>query len=400
MKEILFLSLLVFINSSCSSSQYEYNGNCYSSCLDLNLFHNTEAKTCVHDCKSLDYFRYGYNCQQTCSKTELINSDNLDKFCLSSSSYCEIFGKKEDSVCCDSCKSIGKTVTVAYYNMCTDSCTKYIYEDEYESYCVSSCANFGMINNVPCAKSCKAIGKFYYNSGCRDSCTDKLKEYLTEEENYCTLSCDYHNMVKPQNSNICAKSCKSAGQIQGSSGCFVTPSYHKLTYKDDDYDERYCELYKMAYGPSSTCVQNCKAIGLVRYTNTCLSKCNADNSRTQIYPFEFDNEIYCLNKQQCNNIGKYYSYRNGIYYCDDTCSGSSCFPDCGNDQYYSVSGKKCVDSCREEGLLLYDQYCVNACPIFSKSLYNGPTEDECLTECPDEAPFLDYSTSKCAESCN
>ena len=233
-----------------------------------------------------------------------------------------------------------------------------------------------------------------------DSCTGNYKSYLTEEENFCTLNCEYHNMVKPYNSQNCVVSCKSAGQIQGSSGCFVNPSYHKLTYKDEDYDERYCEQYKMAYGPSFSCVKNCKAIGYVRYTNSCLSRCNEDYSRTQIYPFEFDDEIYCLNKEQCYNIGKYPNYQNGIYSCNEVCSGSNCITNCGNNQYYSVPGKKCVNSCKEEGLLLYDKYCINACPIFAKSLYNGPTENECLTECPEEAPFLDYSSNKCLESCN
>ena len=401
MKSIIFVSLIILTHSACTSSQYEYNGNCYSSCQDINLFQRTDSKTCVPNCKSLDYFRNGYKCQPTCSKTRLINDGDLDKFCLSTTSYCEIYGKKnQDYTCYDSCKSKGGSVTVAYYNMCTSSCTKFIYEDENESYCVSSCKNFGLINNVPCAKNCKSIGKFYYDLGCKDSCTGNYKTYLTGEENFCTLNCEYHNMVKPYNSQICSETCKSVGQIQGSSGCSLSPSYNKLTYKNEDYDERYCELYKMAYGPSSTCVKNCKEIGLVRYTNSCLSKCNTDNSRTQIYPFEYENEIYCLNKEQCNSIGKYPNYINGIYSCDDDCDESTCTKNCGINQYYSVPGKKCVNSCREEGLFLYDKYCINTCPIFSKSLYNGQTEDICLSECPEDAPFLDYSSNKCLQSCN
>ena len=125
MKLIILFSLVILTHSACSSSQYEFNGNCYSSCLDINLFQNTDSKTCVPNCKSLDYFRYGYKCEPSCSKTRLINSGDLDKFCLSSTSFCEIYGKKnQDYTCYDSCKSKGGYVTVAYYYMCTSSCTK------------------------------------------------------------------------------------------------------------------------------------------------------------------------------------------------------------------------------------------------------------------------------------
>ena len=400
MRLFFFFSLFILIQSTCTKTQIEYNGECLSSCQDVNLFYDSQAKSCVSNCKSLDYFRYNYNCQPTCTKTKSINSNNLDNFCLTSSSYCEIFGKRDLSgYCYDTCKLAGAFVSKTTPGSCTSSCTNYVYEDGKESYCMSSCLNFGLRNNNPCTKNCKAIGKFYYNRECRSACTN-LKEFYTEEENYCIQSCEYYNMEKIQGSNTCTETCKSVGQILGSDMCYLKNSYYKLTYEDEDYDVRYCSDYGMVIGPSSTCVNKCKEIGKVRYSNTCYSSCYYDNSATQVYPYEYENEIYCLNKQQCNNIGKYANKKNGLYYCNDECDGTDCFSDCPNNQYYSISSKECVYSCREEGLFLYDKYCINSCPIFANKIYNGPSEDICVKECPESAPYFDTASYKCLESCS
>lgn len=71
----------------------------------------------------------------------------------------------------------------------------------------------------------------------------------------------------------------------------------------------------IAFNPSIQCVKNCKKIGKVRYTNECLNKCNYSKSATQIYSFEFNDEIFCLSKDQCYNIGKYPIYN--IYSCSN-----------------------------------------------------------------------------------
>lgn len=400
MRLLLFFSLFIFICSACSSNKIDYNGNCLSSCKEINYFYDSEGKTCVPNCKSINYFRKDYNCQSTCAKTELINSNNLDDFCLSSASYCEIFGKKDLSgYCYDTCKLGGGFVMKTNSASCLSSCTSYVYEDGKESFCFSSCLYLGLINNNPCTKTCKSKGKFYYNRECRSSCSS-LKEYYTEEENYCIQSCGDYNMKKIEGSNTCTETCKSVGQTLGSDQCYLKYSYNKLTYENEDYNVRYCSDYGMVYGPSSTCVKNCKEIGKVRYSNTCYNKCNYDNSATQVYPYEYENEIYCLNKQQCNNIGKYAYYKNGLYYCNDECDGTKCNIECPNDQYYSLTSKTCVYSCREEGLFLYDKYCINSCPIFANKLYNGPLEDICLKECPESAPYYDNASNKCLESCD
>ena len=383
MKSIIFLSLLAFIFSQCEAE---------------NKVYNSETKQCIDLCKSVGLYRHEYKCTSSCGYSTVINTNELDNFCVTD---CYIFGRNYEAnsrKCYEGCKNSGFQVHITNAYNC-GNCQYNIYEEEPdETYCVSNCNVYGFYSyNKKCVKSCKIIGKYYYNGKCVDSCSNY--KYLTDEENYCTQDCHYHNMVGSQ--GTCVDSCKSVGQYLSYSGtCQKTTSYRTFIYKDENYAHEKCLLFGLIYGPSSNCVQNCKEIGKVRYTNTCYDKCNYANGVSQIYPYEYENEIYCLSKDQCKNIGKYPIYKNGLYYCDDECTGSDCMTNCGEGIYYSIPDKQCVNSCREKGLYLYDKYCINACPIFSQNIYNGQYEDICLSECPEDAPFSDFSTKRCVENCN
>ena len=398
MRLLIFLSLITSIFSACSSSQIEYNGNCLSSCTQVNKVYHPDLKQCVDLCKSYDYYRYQYKCISSCTAKKVINSNHLDNFC---NVECMIFGQNYEANsnrCYKGCKNNGFQVHISNAYNC-GSCKYNIYEEEPdETYCVNNCNVYGFYSyNKKCVKSCKIIGKYYYNGKCVDSCSNY--KYLTDEENYCTQDCYYHNMIGAQ--GTCVDSCASVGQYFGyEHNCQQTTSSRTLVYKNENYAHKDCTLFGLLYGPSSNCVENCKQIGKVRYTNTCYDKCDYTNGVSQIYPYEYEDEIYCLSKDQCQNIGKYPIRKNGLYYCSDECTDSNCIIDCGIFSYYSVPDNQCVGSCREKGLYLYDIYCINSCPIFSKYIYNGQSEDLCLSQCPDDAPFADYSTNKCVESCN
>ena len=399
MKSIIFLSLITLI-FTCTSNQFEYNGQCLSSCKEVNLVSNQNTGKCIDLCKSADLKRFEYKCISSCSSKTLYNTNKLDNFCVDINTDCFIFGAKREpnsNKCFYNCKNSGFQVSINYAHEC-GSCSKYIYEEESdETYCVSNCNVYGFYNyNGKCVKSCKLMGKYYNNGKCVDSCSNSI--YLSDEENYCTTDCHYHNMISAQGK--CVDSCKSVGQYLGyERNCQKTSSHRLFTYNDENYTHDNCLLFGLVYGPSSNCVENCKEIGKVRYTNNCYDKCNYYNGASQLYPYEFENEIYCLSKIQCQNIGKYPIYKNGLYLCEE-CTDSNCITNCGEGRYYSIPDKQCVNSCKENGLYLYDKYCINECPIFSHYIYNAQNEDICLQQCPEDAPFSDSSTNKCVESCN
>ena len=400
MKVVLFSSLITLILSSCASGKIEYNGECLSSCQQINMVYNEVEKTCQEKCKSSGLYRYQYKCPSSCSNKILINTeDDLDNICMNSNEKCDSFGRVLfNSKCIVDCKSSGHERSNVNYGECISSCSFYKYEDINENYCVVSCLNLGLYNHWPCAKNCKALGKYLNNGECVASCSNNY--YLTEEENYCTADCHYHNMIRAEGNKICVETCKSVGQILGYERiCQRTTSNKIFTFENEDYGHRYCDLFGLVSGPSSNCVKNCKEIGKVRYTNQCYDKCNYSNGVSQIYPYEYKNEIYCLSSQQCYNIGKYPQKINGINTCSDNCSGSNCISQC-TGKYYSVPGKVCVYSCKEDGLFLYNNYCINACPIFANKIYEDTYEDICVEECPKETQFYDYDTKKCLSSCN
>ena len=78
--------------------------------------------------------------------------------------------------------------------------------------------------------------------------------------------------------------------------CQTSSSNKKLTYKGEDYFHRDYQLFWMVYNLINTCIKNNKEIGKVRFTNICYDKCNYSNSVSQFYPYEYEDEIYCSNK--------------------------------------------------------------------------------------------------------
>ena len=403
MKQIIFLSLLTLICSQCTKSQIYHEGNCISSCTEVNKVYYEANKQCVDLCKSYNLYRFSnYKCTASCtgSNRKIINTNHLDNYC--SIADCLIFGKyyEPNSVTCyDGCKNNGFQMHPGNAYQC-GNCKYNIYEDEPdETYCVVNCNVYGYYTfNKKCVKSCKVLGKYYYNGQCVDSCSNY--KYITDDENYCTQNCQYHNMIGA--SNICVESCASIGQYLNSEGnCVQTTSYRTFSYDEENYANNNCDLFGLIKGTSSNCVENCKNIGKVRYNDICYDKCDYLNGVTQIYPLEYKNEIYCLSKNQCQNIGKYPTYQNGLYFCNDDCNnGVNCLQNCDEGLYYYISNNQCINSCRTKGLFLYDKYCINECPIFSKYIYNGLNEDICLSQCPEDAPFIDSNTNKCVKSCN
>lgn len=153
----------------------------------------------------------------------------------------------------------------------------------------------------------------------------------------------------------------------------------------------------MVIGPSSTCIKNCKEIGKFRYNNECVNSCKYNY---KYYHYEIDNEEYCINEEECYSIGKYPIRKNNNYICSDECDNSNCITTCGNDQYYSIPNKECVNSCKSLGFVLYNKYCLKDCPIFAKYIFKGTNEDICVKDCPENSPYLDYESGICIMSCN
>ena len=54
MKYLVFLSLYAYIISECEkNAPISYNGGCYKSCDNFNLFYYESSKTCTDNCKSV-----------------------------------------------------------------------------------------------------------------------------------------------------------------------------------------------------------------------------------------------------------------------------------------------------------------------------------------------------------
>ena len=141
-----------------------------------------------------------------------MNLNNLDNFC---NVECMIFGQNYQSNsnrCYKGCKNNGFQVHINNtYNY--GSCQYNTYEEEPdETYCVTNCNIHVFYSyNKKQVKSCKIIGKYYYNGKCIDSYSNY--KYLTDEENYYTQDCYYHNKIGAQ--GTCVDSCSSVGQYFG-----------------------------------------------------------------------------------------------------------------------------------------------------------------------------------------
>ena len=391
MKELVFLTLITLIFSQCSdSTPFSYNNQCVSSCKEYNLF------------------RDRLNCKSSCSTGliyedyKVINPDNKDNYCITD---CLLLGKSSLSYqCYDNCKENG---WFKYRNRCYQSCKfdfsalptlYYKYFDINENYCISNCLIYGLNNDVDyfCTKNCKEIGKYLENDICVSKCQAQLGIYITNDENYCT-NCYYHDLVLADGTKTCVESCKSIGQLVNSRGkCIAKETDYKLLYENENYNINDCELYGLVKGPSNMCVKNCKENGKVRDVDKCDNQCKGDYySEYRRYPYQYENEIYCLNQKECSDLGKNPSYKNNIYSCDEMD-----IVECNQNEYYSIPDGKCVNSCRKNNLFLFKNLCISSCPIFSKYIYNGPDEDICLNQCPDNAPYLNYDSKKCVENCN
>ena len=388
MKELLILSLIALIFSECSDSAPFYYGN-----------------QCVLNCKEYNLFRDKLSCTDSCSDILhhdyiIINPDNKDNYCISD---CLLLGKFSlNYQCYDNCKENG---WFKFRNGCYNSCEFYFsvsltvynkYKDINENYCVGNCLIYGLYNDDICAKNCKEIGKYLEEDKCVSKCSGQYGIYYTNEENYCT-NCYYHDLVLADGTNTCVESCKSIGQLINSRGkCISKESYYKLIYENETYNINDCELYGLVKGPSYTCVKNCKENGKVRVVNKCDNQCGeyylSDYRR---YPYKYENEIYCLSKTDCSNLGKIPSYKNNIYSCEE-----KDIVECNKNEYYSIPDEKCVNSCRKNNLFLFGKLCINYCPIFSQYIYNGPDEDICINQCPENAPYLNYDSKRCVENCN
>ena len=122
--------------------------------------------------------------------------------------------------------------------------------------------------------------------------------------------------------------------------CISKESYYKLIYENETYNINDCESYGLVKGPSYTCVKNCKENGKVRVVNKCDNQCGeyylSDYRR---YPYKYENEIYCLSKTDCSNLGKIPSYKNNIYSCEE-----KDIVECNKNEYYSIPDEKFVNS--------------------------------------------------------
>ena len=394
-KLIFLLKIATIISATCSNNGYSYGDNCYSSCENINMFKYAETKTCVPSCKSLHLPMWDYECHNCYNTLYLMSNPNdMNDFCVGN---CVAFEKMSYSMkCVNNCKAIG---LIKRWNECTDNCvnSKYI-STQNEDYCVSDCRMFGLYKHWPCVKNCKAIGKYLYEDECIESCPYTTSYYYTEEENYCIYNCYYHDLVKQEGTNKCVESCKSVEMVLGYSRGVCQASYSAgkmITYNNEDYMTSDCALYDRVIGPSNICVKSCKAVGKVRKDYQCYNSCTNGNS------YEDENENYCLSDSQCRNIGRYPINLNNVYICSEECTGSNCNSECGENQYYSIPDKKCVDSCRSLKLFLYnDKYCIKTCPIFSPNVFKGTKEDICTKDCPEEAPYLNYDSGVCIANCD
>ena len=397
-KLIILIQITTIFSASCSYSEYEYDGNCYSSCRSINKFYYGSSMQCVSSCKSLNLQNFEYDCKTCSSIYYVINNPNdMDDFCVRN---CFAFGKKEYSArCMDNCKENG---LIDYKRECISSCNTYYLNTKLatqnEDYCVTNCLVYGLYNHDPCQSNCKSIGKFLYDGECRSSCSYPLNYLYTEEENYCLRNCYYQDLVRSDKA-VCVESCKSIGQMLGVSNrgeCQTSYNGYKMViYNNENILTSDCNLYDKVIGPSNNCVKNCKAIGKVQSDGQCYDSCG------YYYPYEYEDESYCLTQQQCRNVGRYPINQNGVDICSEECTGSKCNSQCGENQYYSVPDSKCVDSCRTLGLYLYnDKYCIKACPIFVPHIFKSSTEDICTKDCPEEAPYLNYDSGVCIDKCD
>jgi len=393
MKYLVFLSLYACIYSECEkNAPISYNGGCYKSCDNFNLFYYESSKTCTDNCKSVECVNQFGTCKSSCDKDyiTLIKPPDQDNWCISD---CFLFGKvKSDKFCLDSCKSNNY-----FFNtdgVCENTCKDQIYEDQDETYCTENCILYGLYKNTYCTDNCKIYGKYLYYENCRDECNFE-KPMLTEEENYCVSKCFDFDLVYSSTTKVCVKTCKSVDEIVDEVGvCDTICGYHRLVHKynNENYCTDDCNLYGQVRVEYSYCIESCKSINKLKYDGYCTNECIKG-----YYIYRGKRENYCLTESTCLKYGKYLKSK---YICSNECGEDKCYEECSNNSYYSIQEKTCINNCKEKELYLYEnKFCVSSCGYDYPYILKTENENICVDECPESAKYIVYENYICTNYC-
>jgi len=391
---------------------------CTDNCHNNNKYQLEYGSKCIENCPE-ETFEKDYKCNLKCQKYFRRDENDKRKYkcidqCESTSEY--IGSNKE---CISKCPRQENFVNSS--RECNNYCeNNYEYlsygEDEYGSYtiykCIDNCNGKYILDGTKeCVSECTENKPYLLGNVCYSICLkDQIKPF----------SATKYTSTSP--SKVCSEKCSNE---------IGDPKY---------------------YGDDKICVDSCNIFEHKKYHNekendyACVSHCDLKSENRFTYYDEKSDKYYCLNKcnylyEKNNTLTKKEFYSTDDYICNNTCNNRNIFliPDqniCTNkcpdnlvanptsDQ--SISQYKCEYTCTQ-GTYYYEnericgeckpshyiiqgtQKCIEFCDqiISQKNYYSYETTSEskiitkntCVTECPEDKPFVDYN-NHCSGSCS
>ena len=383
--------------SSCGQLYVDEDNNiCYENCLAV------EGKSF-----SLEVTEGTYKCSESCG-----DGDN------------KYFGS--DHICIDSCKKLPFNKTANPDNSCVKECDinstyKFLDTISESLFCKDKCGDNKryFTSNYICIDKCPAPNNFVVLNGnnaveCLSSCPDshQFARYDDTSKEYVCSSTEC-NGEKPNyylDKKICVLGCSEDYIIENTNICTITCDYYNSQ-----------KLYYYIKDNVKKCVSNCKNTEY-QYTSIdgkCVENCNSNE-------FYDENDLICrircpigtkidgqICRSSCHQEGTGSSagilkYEDENGYCVDDCATSTtgyiyhneneyqCLNNCSN---LYIDDNICKISC--ESKYAYDKICQSECPT-TKRYFKSP-ENICLTDCPQEYSFYIFTEPnkyECKGTCN
>ena len=363
--------------------EYELNGTCYSSCINIPGYNfsyinsNGVNNKCISNCQDpLPNFGSNQICLNSCDN--IIGNTTIDNngACVSKCNlqskykYLEISNTDSKFHCKLECENSETKRFLSSNYICIKKCeipNNYVVEDENDvnyNECLNKCPKNKpyMRKNQNQEYICSSVqctdNEYYYmdTNICMDNCEGEgtLLSYTYNSKKYCVNSCDYFKDKKLYQDDInkkCVEHCNNADNNDNNDNKYIKSNGHCGKCEEKEF---YFENGENSY--------------------LCLSKCPSGSIN--------DGQI-CKN---CSELDKYVDENgNCVDKCEDTKTGFKyhnlneyiCLNNCSNNL---IEDYTCVSSCSGNKPYIYENNCLDVCPI-SKRFYVGDNKT-CLTDCP------------------
>ena len=377
---------------------------------------------CQEQCDETEYRYFNYKCSESCDSINNFIVENT-KECLSKCPKDTPYYRKKiissegdlekfEYECSNTeCRSEGSNKEYYYYlndKMCIDECNDYIKENT--NICTKTCDDFNdqkyfyeSTTEKLCISNCTLKDKPYtlMNNTCVESCNNG--EFYNEYDKICRIKCPIMQKI---DGNICRENCSTSAEkkYEDENGICVEKCENSKTgyiYYNIDFGNK--------------CQNNC----LNKYIkgNTCVNSCVEDEINTSSSSInKFLDENMCVTS--CPITKRFVIYNQNEENTENNPPHYKCLIDCPkNYTYYSIITNSeftepvyaCKNNC--PAYIINNDPNINARLCFDEGVCTDNNQyyidgdnnnKQCLSQCPDDKPYYKSDNSqdiKCLTEC-